>query len=91
MNERPITAPATRRTRPDGWLVLQSKWHWVANIGNATEFACGQAYAVTAVVWHHGRAYTNVIAQSGDLRDAPGDYGDTCSFCQEAAAKQTPA
>lgn len=91
MNERPITAPATRRTRPDGWQVLQGKWHWAPNIGNATEFACGQAYAVTAVVWRRGRAYTNVIAHSGDLRDAPGDYGETCFFCQEAAAAQTPA
>ena len=75
------TAPATKRTRPDGWLafeevgyacpgfrrmVLGTVWHWLPNL-TAGVAACG--------------ARPNTI----DLRNEPGAVGTICKACRAAA------
>lgn len=68
------TAPATRRTRPDGWLYLQDRWHWTSAVGTLTAFSCGQPATVDTSDGH--------TIGASNLQDGPPDHGKLCKMCE---------
>lgn len=77
------TAPATKRTRPDGWLCLQDRWHWTPAVGTLSAFACEQP----AVIFDC-RGW--VREQAAHLQDTPPADGTVCRSCRKAAARFQP-
>lgn len=69
---------ATRRTRPDKWLVLNGTWHWTANLGIDTASVCGLPHLLS----ERGRDYRAV-----DMGDVPANHATVCPTCRAAFQK----